>query len=202
MKSGWADEIDRLMEQGYRFLDATYNRGGVLFRGMSSGAAAAIDAGVCAHFSDSSPQCQFEQEIGVFFCSQDISDAISISRIWENRDSAIMFFPADLFIQEWNAKKSAVMALAEAGIVFRYPFLLRPLTLSELSIVVRPHQSFAASCVCEQVELPKEIEGDRTACDSAVRSLLDARGYKAATLQYGVEYPVRCSEKTAPPKDL
>jgi hypothetical protein len=192
IKTGWATEIDGLLKQGYGFVGATFTTGGVLFRGMSSGVEAAIAAGVCGHFIDRSPQRQLEQQIGVFFCSQDLSDALTVARMWENPDSAIMVFASDLFRREWAAKQAAVMAFAEAGIIFRYPFLLRPFGLDELRLLIRSPRSRTAAVGCEQVVLPEAVCGDRGACESAVRALMDARGYTAAGVEYGVEYPSPC----------
>ena len=188
--TGWAQEIGRLIEQGYGFLDATYAPGGVLFRGMSRGVESAIEAGACGHFTHSATQRELEQDIGVFFCSQDLSDALTISRVWENDDSAVVVFPSDLFIHEWVARRAPVMAFAEAGIVFRYPFLLRPLGLDELTLLIRAPRSRVTSTLCEQVVLPDDVRGDRAACESFIKAILESRGHKSAAVTYGVEYPV------------
>ena len=188
--SGWGEHIDTLLRQGYRFLDATYDPGGALFRGMSSGAATAIHAGKFGYFSDSTPQCALETHLGVLFCSQDLSDAVTVSRIWEASDSAVLVFSSDVFVRQWAVRQAAVMAFAEAGIIFRYPFVLQPLALSDLAIAVRPHGACVAPASCKQIELPSHTAGDRNACLREIEEITRSNNLIAASVRYGVEYPL------------
>jgi hypothetical protein len=191
VESGWATDIDRVIEKGYRFLDATYTPGGVLFRGMSSGLTAALAAGRCGGFIDDGPLCELERDLGVLFCSQDLSDAVAVSRIWETPDSVVLVFSSDLFVREWAARRAAVLGFAEAGILFRYPFLLRPLELHELTFIVRPAATQSLPPACKQITLPRQAAGNRRECEAAIETMLRESGNAAAKVRFGVEYPSR-----------
>lgn len=186
---GWAEEIQALIRQGYCFLDATYEPTGVLFRGVGSGVAAWLEAGDGGPQADVSGRSDFERQLGVMFCSQDASDALAVSRLWEERDAAVLVFEAGVFVREWLAKRAAVMAFAEAGVVFRYPFFSRPLRLQDVLLVIRPEGGRPAAGAGREVALPASAWGDRSACERSLAAMLQTRGMRAAALRYGVEYP-------------
>lgn len=188
-RSGWAPEIDGLMQQGYGFLDAVFESDGVLFRGMSNGLSSALTSKAFGGFADNGSLCELEQQLNVLFCSQDLSDAINVSRIWETVDSGILVFPSRIFVQEWEARQAAVMAFAEAGIVFKYPFMLRSLVLNEVAVVVRASGAPACCTATNVVDLPPYTSGDRQACEDAVQGIMAEYRLRPTAVRYGVDYP-------------
>lgn len=185
---GWADPIGTLLAQGYCFHDARYEPPGVLFRGVGGGVAAWPAADDAALRAEIPWQGDLERQLGVTFCSQDVSDALGVSRLWESRDGAVLVLDARVFVREWTARRAAIMAFAEAGVVFRYPFFTRPVCLADVALVVRPAGSPVVRADLE-VALPAATWGDRTACERSLGAILQSRGLTAATLRYGVGYP-------------
>src|SRR5262245_8631351 len=89
--SGWDPTIDGLRCAGYPFLPLSYRPPGCLVRGISAGLDAGLAAGRFASFDDSRPICRLERELGVLFLSQDLSDAVSVARLWEPKpDHAVL----------------------------------------------------------------------------------------------------------------
>lgn len=191
--TGWAPEMDRLLARGHRFMDAAYSEEGVLYRGMSAGLSEALASGCFGHFANPPPQCALEQELGVVLCSQDLSDALAVARPWENPDGVVLVFPAALFQQAWRARRAAVLAFAEPGVVFRYPFLLDPLRTEALTaLVLAPGvapPAAAAAGGAALVSLPTGLSGKRRETEAAVREALSRRGLAPAATVRGVAFP-------------
>lgn len=192
VRSGWAEGIDRLLAGGHRFLDLCYAPGGALFRGMSRGLAEALAAGRFGHFDDPAALSALERELGVVLCSQDLADALAVARPWENPAGVVLVFPSEVFQAEWEARRAAVLGFAEPGVVFRYPFLLRPLAPAELvALVLAPGTAAPSGLDLPVVSLPASLAGDRRATEAAARTALEARGLAPARLRGGVEHPRR-----------
>ena len=133
----WAPEIDRLLVAGYHFNNCQYSSKGYLYRGMCCGLSAAILNDNFARINNGNEINEVEAVMRVCFLSHEISDAISSSRIHENQpDSAILVFKSSIFNTEFQRRRAAVLAIGDFGMVFRYPFLTRPLMMCELEYII------------------------------------------------------------------
>ncbi len=142
MRSGWHAKIDELLERDYCFLGCRYSDEGYLFRGIRRGLDAMLIAGQWQRCDDGYPLCQLERELDVYLVSHELSDALSVARLWEHpSDAAILVFPAALFNARWQRHEAAVLGFAEPGVVFRYPFLVQPLRMSDVAGIVVSSQS-------------------------------------------------------------
>lgn len=136
----WAIAIRRMIKQRYAFLGLQYDDG-FLFRGMSKGFLDALLNNRFWHYDGEDRGNHFEKELNVLLVSQDFSDAYTVSKIWEEGlDPCIAIFKSDVFNKALIDKNAAMMATAEPGVVFKYPFLCRPLTLSEIEYIVVSRQ--------------------------------------------------------------
>jgi hypothetical protein len=134
---GWADAINRMIDQRYAFLAMEYENNGYLFRGMSSGLLNALLKNKFWHYSGEERGAHLERELDVLFLSQDFSDALTVSKLWEQKsDACIIVFKSEIFNLALNEKKAAMMATAEPGVVFKYPFLSQPLTLDDIEYLI------------------------------------------------------------------
>jgi hypothetical protein len=134
---GWADPINRMLDQRYAFLALQYEGGGYLYRGMSAGLFGTLLNGKIWHYSDSDKATQFEKDLDVILFSQDFSDALTVSKLWEQlADACIIIFRSEIFNQALAAKKAAMLATAEPGVVFKYPFLTYPLNITDIDCLI------------------------------------------------------------------
>lgn len=134
---GWSVAINRMIDQRYAFLDLQYEEGGYLFRGMSAGLPDAILSNQFWHYAGDDRGNHLEQELGVLFVSQDFSDALTISRFWEAQwDACIVIFKSNIFNNALTNKNAAMMATAEPGVIFKYPFLCQALLLSDIENII------------------------------------------------------------------
>lgn len=133
----WAKPIDHLLAAGYAFVGSRFTQEGYLFRGMSHHLLACLSTGEFGHFPGSNEVTQVEKTMNIFFVSHEISDALSVSSIYQaHDDGAILVFKASLFNQQLSQKQAAVLAVGDFGLVFRYPFLTRPIRLEEVEYIV------------------------------------------------------------------
>lgn len=133
INSGWGGVIDGLLKQGYSFLGYKYSIDGVLFRGMSAGLLNAVENNNFGLYKDAKPHAELEQSLGIHFVSHELSDAITTARLWEDVDDAgIIVLSSHLFNQCYDAKQAAMMAFAEPGFVFKYPFFNEPIPLEKI----------------------------------------------------------------------
>ncbi len=134
---GWADAINRMIDQRYAFLALEYEDNAYLFRGMSSGLFDTLIDNRFWHYSGDDSGTHFEKELDILLLSQDFSDALTVSKLWEHNDDAcIIVFRSEIFNQALKEKKAAMMATAEPGVVFKYPFLTQPLTLDDIEYLI------------------------------------------------------------------
>lgn len=142
MRSGWHAKIDELLERDYCFLDRRFSDEGYLFRGISRGLDGMLIAGQWQRCDDGHRLCQLERELDVYLVSHELSDALSVARLWEHSsDAAIFVFPVALFNARWQQQEAAVLGFAEPGVVFCYPFLVQPLRISDVGGIVVSSQT-------------------------------------------------------------
>lgn len=136
-KHGWSDAINRMIDQRYAFLGLQYEENGYLFRGMSAALLDAILNGQFWHYAGDDRGNHLEQELGILFVSQDFSDALTVSRLWEKQwDACIVIFKSNIFNNALINKNAAMMATAEPGVIFKYPFLSQALSLSDIENII------------------------------------------------------------------
>jgi hypothetical protein len=138
--SGWHAAIAQLIVRDFAFLPLTYATPGYLFRGIDHGLTEAVHSGAFGLNVSMHPLAALERDTAVVFVSQDCSDALAVTRLWENPDeAAILVIPAALFANRHAAGAAAVLAFADPGVVFRYPFFSQPLVLSDVAqIIIHP----------------------------------------------------------------
>ncbi|MFO1435549.1 MAG: hypothetical protein U1F34_04005 [Gammaproteobacteria bacterium] len=170
-----------LVQRDYAFLGYRYTPGGVLYRGLRKGLAANIAHGAWLPSVDDGPLAALERELGVFLFSHDLSDALSVSRLWEdNDDAAILVFDAAEFDARWRCGGAAVLGFAEPGVVFRYPFFAEPLALET-------HRTIFTKSVCtspimpRQTVVPTNLAGDRSTTEAWLASTLQTNKARSAT---------------------
>ena len=134
---GWSDAINRMIDQRYAFLDMQYEEGAYLFRGMSEGLFDALLINQFWHYNGNDRGNVFEKEQNILLVSQDFSDAYTVSKMWEQqRDACILIIKSDQFNYALSEKNAAMMATAEPGVVFKYPFFSNPFTLQDIEFLV------------------------------------------------------------------
>jgi hypothetical protein len=134
---GWSNAINRMIDQRYAFLALQYESDGYLFRGMSCGLFNALLENQFWHYAADDRGSNFEKDLDVLLVSQDFSDAFTISKTWEQKiDACIIVFKSDVFNNALKEKKAAMMATAEPGVVFKYPFFSRPLKIEEIEYLI------------------------------------------------------------------
>lgn len=172
---GWTATINRLLEQRFAFLPQQYEENAYLFRGMSCGLLRALLDNYFWHFNESLSVSCFEQELDILCVSQDFSDSYTFSRLWgHNPDACIVITRADIFNKELRARKAAILGMAEPGVVFRYPFFTRPLTLQEIELVIVSPLLLAAIKTGCLHEIDKQCHDEQHAhIDAVVQQMLD-----------------------------
>lgn len=143
--AGWDARIVRLVERDFAFLPLAYAGAGCLWRGIDAGLGAAVASGALALNAGSHALAVLERDLDVMLVSQDFSDALAVSRLWDGADdAAIIAFPAARFAHEHACGRAAVLGFADPGVVFRYPFLLAPQPLAAAAaIIVHPRAAAA-----------------------------------------------------------
>ena len=133
----WSAQINALLARDFSFIPYRYSASAVLFRGMSSGFGKALDQKLFGGYDDDKPHAQLEQDLGVFFVSHELSDAISCAHIWKPMiDAGIIVFDTALFNDAYDSKQAAMMCIAEPGFVFKYPMFCQPLALNVIRLIV------------------------------------------------------------------
>ncbi len=191
--SGWHQKIDELLALDHSFLGYRYSGEGVLFRGVPSGLAATLDAGCWLPSADPGPLGTLERELGIYLLSHDLSDALTIARLWENpEDAAVLIFAAGEFHSRWMQAAAAMLGYAEPGVVFKYPFLIAALPMDAVSTIVVPtHYSGAADP--RMVKAPGMVGADRRQLERWILELLQRRGLCPAQPVATDRYPRRDS---------
>lgn len=134
----WHPRLSRLAGAGYIFLHQCYAPGGTLFRGMGAGLIEALAAAAFWHFHSDRPLARLECDLDVIFCSEHAGDALAAARPWESAsgDAGLLLFSSDRFVQRYHERAAAMLALADPGMVFKYPLLAEPLAWGDLDCVL------------------------------------------------------------------
>lgn len=132
----WTTPIDRLLAARYSFLPFRYSNNGYLFRGMQTGAGNSITNNTFGYFAGDDELCLVEQSMNVFFLTQDISDAITVSRLFEcPDDGCIIAIRAKFFNDCLENHSAAVLGIGDGGMVFRYPFITSFLVTNQIDYI-------------------------------------------------------------------
>ena len=139
-EAGWDPAIANLVERDYAFLPLTYADDGYLFRGLDGKLEDSLASGTLGLNAGPHGLAALEREAGVLFVSADLSDALAVSRLWENpAGSAIAVLSAARFADAHAAGRAAVLGFADPGVVFRYPFVIAPWPIEALAgLIVHP----------------------------------------------------------------
>jgi hypothetical protein len=179
--SHWHPRILSLVQRDYSFLGYRYAPGGMLYRGLHKGLTATLANGAWLPSVDEGPLGALERELGVFLFSHELSDALSVSRLWEdNNDAAILVFNASEFDARWRRGEAAILGFAEPGVIFKYPFFVEPLELKAHSTVFLRKSSGHPGQ--NQVALPSSVWSDRAATASWLVEASHARGEPSAVV--------------------
>ena len=162
----------------------------MLFRGINGGLDAELSRGYWSLSADHSPQGALERELGVYLLSHELSDALTIARFWEDRpDAALYVFASEQYWHRAQQRKAAMLAFAEPGVVFKYPFLAEPLPVANIeAIIVSTTSKFAHDIYKNIWRLPPGVTG-RADIETAVLKLLNARNWIPATPIRADHYP-------------
>lgn len=120
----WHPTIRKLLQDGNSFLPLQFSVQGYLFRGLRNGLGLTLECGCAGHFSAKHSLGSLERKLGVFFVSNTPSDALNVAGLERgDADTGIAVFPATLFNDALEQGRAGVLAYAEGGLIFRYPFL-------------------------------------------------------------------------------
>ncbi len=202
---GWCHQINNMLKNGYSFLPSSYEDRGFLFRGMSNGLAKAVEDDHFWQFADQRSVTHLEHELGVMFISQDVSDAYGVSRVWENAsDSGLLVINSSHYNQQLEVRQAAMLAFAEPGVVFNYPFLCLPLLLEDVAFIVVGCEQLAERIRCRLTEVGNSSTqvlcpaasvsaGSRSEMEAAMQQLLEHNFIQPARLTSSVQMPRRVS---------
>lgn len=192
-RSGWHPKIDELLGLDHGFLGIRYGDSGVLFRGLPCGLAANLDAGRWLPSTDPGPLGSLERQLGVYLLSHDLSDALTVARLWEGReDAAVMVFSAAEFNRRWRNATAAVLGFAEPGMVFRYPFLVEALPVDAVDSIVVPTHCGGVTDP-RVARPPAAIGAGRGDVERWILEMLESRGLCPAQPEATDRYPRRDS---------
>jgi len=190
---GWAKAINRMIEQRYAFLALEYENDGYLFRGMSSGLFEALLDDHFWHYSGEDSGNQFEKDLDVLLLTQDFSDAFTVSKLWEQKpDACIIIFRSEIFNNALNDRKAAMMATAEPGVVFKYPFLSHALTSENIEYLVVSADLLNVHDNREKINTFKEMDSSKFNKLTTIATKLYAAG-KIIVAEYSKENVRRSS---------
>jgi hypothetical protein len=188
----WAPAIDRLLAAKYAFLPSRYSTEGYLFRGMQTGAKAGLSRRCFGHFKGDDELCMVEQAMGVFFLTHEISDAVTVSRLFDNAaDGCILALKAETFNNHLDNYRAAVLGIGDGGIVFRYPFITESLAASSIDYL------FVTTSFDKEEEIPVppaagmiSLEGDtRRELETDLETRFDRLGIAPAIPVPGTLFP-------------
>jgi hypothetical protein len=167
---------------------------------MSSGLAAGLRGDSLGLFEDSNPHARLEQQLAVYFVSQDLSDAITCARLWENLDDAgVLVFDTRVFNAACAAGDAAMMQFAEPGVVFNYPVFSTPFSVEQIhSIFVNPNTYETLSAMqliamYPTLDIVRVETGDRASAERHIYERLVAKGLDKAVTVKTDDYPGRRS---------
>lgn len=180
----WHPGIERLVREGYAFMPGGYVGPGCLYRGLSVDLQTSLTSRQFGISHGAHSLEALEREAQVVFVSQDLSDALSVSRMWEQPESAaILVIDARAFAAAHARGEAAVLAFADPGVVFRYPFFATAIALDWVrAVIVHPR----AGGVVDRTDgrtvvlAPPVDRFDRHAIEAACLEIGRLRGYEPA----------------------
>lgn len=132
----WAAGIVEMLRSDYPFTGMRYGQGH-LFRGVPGGLKDALLNGGFRFARGKDALKQLEAQFNALFVSHELSDALAPSNLWKaEEDNAIVVFNSELFNSELEIGRAAALSFAEAGMVFRYPFLTGSLSLKDAEYII------------------------------------------------------------------
>lgn len=140
-----ASTVARLRAADHAIADAGFrDEEGVLYRGVVPLTAGMLAEGDLPFNGPVHSLCALDRDLDVLLVSNELSDAITVARPYvATRNAAVAVLPVSAFAWRADAQEAGVLSFAEPGVVFRYPFLARPVTFAEcLCLIV--HQAFLA----------------------------------------------------------
>lgn len=196
----WSEKIQRLITADYAFTGLCYADGGLLFRGMSSGLAAGLRGGSLGLFEDGNPHARLEQQLAVYFVSQDLSDAITCARLWEDVDDAgVLVLDTRVFNAAYAAGDAAMMQFAEPGVVFDYPLFTNPFSVEQIHSIFVNATTYETLSTMQLIaahptlDIVRVAAGDRASIERLINDRLVAdKAGKAVTVKTE-DYPGRRS---------
>lgn len=191
--------VAELRAAGFPFHRETYAGSGFLFRGINGDLPTGAAQGAFGQNQGPGAPARLERELGVLWCSANPADAVGATGLWEeHREAGVAVFPAATFAAEQEAGRAGILAYAEGGMIFRYPFLAGPLPLDWVTRLLVPAH-VAATLEMQLRGLPPGApEEDRLmACRRRLSPLdlpsagerRDAEGAVAAVLSRHAEPP-------------
>ena len=142
---GWDKKIIQLYSDGYSYLGFRFSDPGYLFRGASCGLRDLVMSECFGYYQGDRSVSVLEQQLGIYFLTQDLSDAYAVARFWEiPHDGFIAVLKSKVFNQELEFGRAAVLGFAEPGVVFKYPFLTQPLSLEQIDYLIISTNDYAA----------------------------------------------------------
>ena len=143
----WDTAIEELLGRGNSFLPLRFSDDGYLFRGMRSGVGAALLNGFAGHFPDTHSMGSLETDLGICFISNELSDALSAAGFDRDVfDAGIFAFTAGVFNDALERGRAGVLAFAEGGLVFKYPFLCQPPKMIQASHLLIDSRAYERIC--------------------------------------------------------
>jgi len=169
---GWDKKIIQLYSEGYSYLGFRFSESGYLYRGASCGLRDLVVSECFGYYQGNRSVAALEQQLGIYFLTQDLSDAYAVARFWEiPHDGFIAVIKSRVFNQELEYGRAAVLGFAEPGVVFKYPFLTQPLSLDQIDYLIISANDYNAI----YRELDRRVGASETEFGSALQ-LWKARG--------------------------
>ena len=189
----WAEPVDRLLGAGYGFAAVGFGGDGVLFRGVSRGLRAGLAAGRFGPAGGDTEYALVEQVMNVCFLSHEPGDALAEAGLHrEPADAGVLVVPARVFAAAAGRGEAAVLSIGDAGVVFRYPLLARPLAVAEVAAVLVPASGLAARPPDVAAPRVHALAGaDRAAIEASLQACLADLGMTPAQPRPAAEWPRR-----------
>ena len=197
----WSPIINSLLAAGYSFMPCRFSDDGWLFRGLQSGLDHGCGTGSFGYFDGNDEMAGVEQAMGVYFLTNELSDAMTVSRLYDSPpDGGIVALHASVFNQSLDDGRAAVLAVGDGGIVFRYPFLTAPLEMTDIArvFVTRPAADRLASAGRPADGITVLQGRDRRELETSLQEAARHLGISAAMPRRCSHYPVRqCGDHSA-----
>jgi len=187
----WAAPVRELLATGYSFLPLQYSNGH-LFRGLATGIRNTLACEYFDHCPGNDETNRAERAMGIYFLTHEISDAIAASALHvSNRDNAMLVIKADYFNRLLRLYQAAVLAIGDAGFVFRYPFVTGPIGLDDIDYIV------TSSAAAREFTLPEKLRdkhiplagGSRQELEHDIRVKFEQMGITPASPVASNHYP-------------